>query len=99
LVFCAAGKSNLAVIQFGVFELNRETGELRKQGIRLKLPGQAFQVLELLVEETRRTHNLGRTAPEVMAGGYVRGLRAQLERNHQPGSRRSRRFSRKFQVH
>src|SRR5690242_4913331 len=44
-------KWNPAVTRFGVFELNRETGELRKQGIRLKLPAQAFHVLGLLVEK------------------------------------------------
>ena len=44
-------KPNPAVTRFGVFELNRETGELRKQGLRLKLPAQAFHVLELLVEK------------------------------------------------
>jgi DNA-binding winged helix-turn-helix (wHTH) protein/Tol biopolymer transport system component len=53
LIWCPVQqeKHNPPVTRFGVFELNRETGELRKQGLRLKLPAQAFHVLELLVEK------------------------------------------------
>ncbi|MGA8596750.1 MAG: winged helix-turn-helix domain-containing protein [Bryobacteraceae bacterium] len=36
--------------QFGAFELDHHTGELRKRGIRIKLQEQPFQVLALLVE-------------------------------------------------
>jgi DNA-binding winged helix-turn-helix (wHTH) protein len=39
-----------AIHQFGVFELDLGTGELRKQGVRLKLQQQPFQVLAILVE-------------------------------------------------
>ena len=38
------------VFRFGVFELNAAAGELRKAGVRIRLPGQPFQVLQLLVE-------------------------------------------------
>jgi TolB-like protein/DNA-binding winged helix-turn-helix (wHTH) protein/Flp pilus assembly protein TadD len=38
------------VIRFGVFEVNLSTGELRKAGMRQKLAGQPFQVLEALLE-------------------------------------------------
>jgi DNA-binding winged helix-turn-helix (wHTH) protein/Tol biopolymer transport system component len=44
-------RHNPTVVHFGVFELDRETGELRKQGVRLKLSRQAFQILELLLEK------------------------------------------------
>jgi Tol biopolymer transport system component/DNA-binding winged helix-turn-helix (wHTH) protein len=37
-----------ASIRFGRFELSAETGELRKDGARLKLAGQAIQVLAML---------------------------------------------------
>ncbi len=40
-----------SVIRFAVFELDIKTRELRKHGVRLKLAGQAFQILELLVEK------------------------------------------------
>ena len=39
-----------APLRFGVFEVDLEADELRKQGRRVKLPHQAFQVLRLLVE-------------------------------------------------
>jgi len=38
------------VVKFGVFEVDLEAGELRKSGVRLKLVGQPFQVLQLLLE-------------------------------------------------
>ena len=37
-------------IQFGSFEVDLQTGELRKAGVRLKLGGQPFQVLAILLE-------------------------------------------------
>src|SRR5260370_15558099 len=39
-----------AVRRFGAFEINFQSGELRKNGIRLRLSGQPFQVLTALVE-------------------------------------------------
>ena len=36
--------------RFGVFEADRSTGELRRQGIRVKLHAQPFQVLWMLLE-------------------------------------------------
>jgi TolB-like protein/DNA-binding winged helix-turn-helix (wHTH) protein/Flp pilus assembly protein TadD len=38
------------VRRFGTFEINLETRELRKSGMRLRLSGQPFQVLAVLVE-------------------------------------------------
>src|SRR5712691_8622358 len=38
------------IARFGVFELNLRTGELRKQGVKLKLQGQAFRLLRALLE-------------------------------------------------
>ena len=38
------------VVKFGVFEADLEAGELRKSGMRQKLAGQPFQVLQLLLE-------------------------------------------------
>jgi DNA-binding winged helix-turn-helix (wHTH) protein/tetratricopeptide (TPR) repeat protein len=38
------------VIAFGPFEADLRTQELRKQGMRLRLPGQSFQVLKMLLE-------------------------------------------------
>lgn len=37
------------ILRFDVFELDAESGDLRRHGVRVRLPRQAFQVLELLV--------------------------------------------------
>jgi DNA-binding response OmpR family regulator len=37
------------VLRFGVFELDVRAGELRKNGIKLRLQGQPLQVLEVLL--------------------------------------------------
>ncbi len=38
------------LLRFGVFEVDLRTAELRKQGLKVKLHGQPFQVLALLLE-------------------------------------------------
>src|SRR6516162_1274964 len=40
----------LAVRRFGAFEINLQSRELRKNGIRMRLSGQPFQVLAVLIE-------------------------------------------------
>jgi DNA-binding response OmpR family regulator len=37
------------VVRFGVFEVDLRTAELGKQGVRIRLSGQSFQVLETLL--------------------------------------------------
>lgn len=37
-------------IRFGVFELDQQTGELRKQGVKVRLQEQPFQILRILLE-------------------------------------------------
>jgi DNA-binding winged helix-turn-helix (wHTH) protein len=37
------------ILRFDVFELDTASGELRRNGDRIKLPPQPFRVLELLV--------------------------------------------------
>lgn len=46
----AVPQNNSRVARFGVFELDLSAGELRKNGVRLRLQGQPFQVLALLLE-------------------------------------------------
>jgi len=41
------------VLKFGLFEADFEAGELRKSGMRQKLAGQPFQVLQVLLEHPR----------------------------------------------
>ena len=38
------------VIRFGSFDADLQTHELRKYGVRLRLPGQSFQILRMLLE-------------------------------------------------
>ena len=46
----AAPDGPVRVIRFGVFELDLRAGELRKQGIKIKLQDQPLQVLVMLLE-------------------------------------------------
>src|SRR5450755_3645549 len=45
-----SGTTTARVFRFGTFEVNQATGELRKEGIRIKLHSQPFQVLVMLLE-------------------------------------------------
>jgi DNA-binding winged helix-turn-helix (wHTH) protein len=38
------------VISFGPFAADLQTQELKKHGVRLRLPGQSFQILKMLLE-------------------------------------------------
>jgi len=40
----------MGLVQFGNFELNMQTGELRKDGVRVRLQGRPFQILQALLE-------------------------------------------------
>lgn len=42
------------LIRFGLFEVDQQSGELRKQGRRLKLSRQAFEILALLLQRPGR---------------------------------------------
>ena len=37
-------------VRFGLYEVNSQTGELHKGGLRLKIPHQSFQILTMLLE-------------------------------------------------
>jgi DNA-binding response OmpR family regulator len=44
------GNARPRLLRFGVSEVDLRTGELRKQGLKIKLQGQPFQVLAMLLE-------------------------------------------------
>jgi DNA-binding winged helix-turn-helix (wHTH) protein/Tol biopolymer transport system component len=44
------GTAHRGCVQFGLFELNMQTGELRKNGVRVRLQGKPFQILQALLE-------------------------------------------------
>ncbi len=37
------------VVRFGVFELDAQSGELRRHGLKIRLPDQSFQILRTLL--------------------------------------------------
>jgi Tol biopolymer transport system component/DNA-binding winged helix-turn-helix (wHTH) protein len=45
-----SSQSVSSVIRFGAFEADFQTRELRNHGVRLRLPGQSFQILKMLLE-------------------------------------------------
>ena len=44
--------SSKTVVRFGPFEADLRAGELRKHGLKLKLVGQPFEVLAVLLERS-----------------------------------------------
>ena len=48
------GPPSHALVRFGVFELDTESGELRKQGVKIRLQEQPFQILQILLERPGR---------------------------------------------
>src|ERR1039457_5697929 len=46
----AETQSRPRLVRFGAFEADVQTGELRKDGVKLKFSGQPFQVLAVLLE-------------------------------------------------
>src|SRR5579859_1117382 len=46
----AETQSGQGLVRFGAFVANAQTGELRKDGVKLKFSGQPFQVLAILLE-------------------------------------------------
>src|SRR5439155_25987339 len=38
------------VIGFGIFELDAQSGELRRHGLKVRLPDQSFQILRLMLD-------------------------------------------------
>jgi len=72
------------VIRFGVFEVDLRTEELRKQGVRIRLPSQSFQVLEALLlrpgELVTREELKQKLWPSDTFGDFEHGLNAAVNR-------------------
>jgi TolB-like protein/DNA-binding winged helix-turn-helix (wHTH) protein/cytochrome c-type biogenesis protein CcmH/NrfG len=72
------------VIRFGVFEFDPEAGELRKQGLKVKLHGQPAQVLELLLQRpgrvVTREELREKLWPEQTFVDFEHGLNAAIQR-------------------
>jgi DNA-binding winged helix-turn-helix (wHTH) protein len=76
--------SGARVVRFGVFEVDLRTAELRKQGARIRLPGQSFQVLEALLlrpgELVTREELRQKLWPSDSFGDFEHGLNAAVNR-------------------
>src|SRR5690349_13219610 len=72
------------IVRFGVFEFNRDSGELRKHGLRIKLQGQPIHVLGLLLERpgevVTREELEKRLWPGDIFGDFEHGLNAAIKR-------------------
>ena len=65
----------LGSMRFGRFELSVDTGELRKDGVRLKLSGQAIQVLAMLAANAGRAATAAAPARRQLWRPRARGQR------------------------
>ena len=74
----------MRVVRFGVFEVDLRTAELRKQGVRVRLPSQSFQVLEALLlrpgELVTREELKQKLWPSDSFGDFEHGLNAAVNR-------------------
>jgi Tol biopolymer transport system component/DNA-binding winged helix-turn-helix (wHTH) protein len=72
------------VVRFGTFEVDLRLGELRKNGIRVKLTGQPFQILVILLEHpgdlVTREQLQRRLWPSDTFVDFDRGLNAAINR-------------------
>ena len=76
--------SKVQVVRFGIYELDLRLGELRKNGIRVKLSGQPFQILVILLEHPgdliTREQLQQRLWPSDTFVDFDRGLNAAINR-------------------
>jgi len=73
-----------SLIRFGVFEVDLETGELRRHGLKVKLRDQSFQVLALLLERPGQLVTREQLQRKLWAGDtfvdFGRGLNKAINR-------------------
>ena len=67
------------MIQFGVFEVDQRAGELRRNGARVKLQEQPFQILALLLERPGEVVTREELQEPVMARRHFCRLRPQSQ--------------------
>jgi len=76
--------SSPQVVRFGTYEVHLRSGELRKNGIRVRLTGQPFQVLAILLEHpgelVTREELQKRLWPSDTFVDFDRGLNAAVNR-------------------
>ena len=72
------------LIRFGIFEVNLDSGELRRRGVKVKLQEQPLQALLMLLERpgevTKRDDLQKRLWPSETFGDFDRGLNRAINR-------------------
>src|SRR6185295_18836877 len=78
---------SVLVIRFGVFEVDLRSGELRKNGLRIKLQDQPFQVLAMLLEKPGQVVTREQLHQKLWPDGtfvdFEHGLHAAIQRLRQ----------------
>ena len=72
------------VVRFGVYEVDLHTAELRKQGVRIRLPGQSFQVLEALLLRPGELVTREELKQKLWPHGQFRRFRARHQHRREP---------------
>src|SRR5215831_13264259 len=77
-------RGTMQVVRFGPFEISADSGELRENGARIKISGQAIQVLLILLENPGRVVSREelqqRLWPGANSGDFDHGLNAAVNR-------------------
>jgi len=80
----ASGEDQESLIRFGAFEIDLESGELRKHGLKIRLREQSFQVLALLLERQGQVVTREELQRKLWATGtfvdFERGLNKAINR-------------------
>lgn len=80
----AGQSSSPALVRFGPFEVHPEAGELRKSGLRIRLSGQPFRILILLLEHPGELVTRDRLREQIWTDGtfvdFEAGLNAAVNR-------------------
>src|SRR5262249_4609344 len=93
---CEADQSR--TIRLGLFEVDLRTGELCKNGVKIKLQEQ-FPSAGYSPSPRRRSGHARRIASGTVARGYICGFRARSKRGRQAATRCAWRVCRKSHIH
>ena len=91
-----ASSSVPSTLRFGVFELDPKAGELRKNGMKIRLQGQPIDILVMLLQRPGETVTREELQKRPLARRHVCGLRTGTEQCHEKaagGAGRRRRES------
>ena len=87
------------VLRFGVFQVNLAGRELRKHGVRIRLPGQPFCILSILLEKPGEVVSREEIRHRLWSSDTFVDFEHSLNSAHQEASHVAGRLSGKFTVH